>query len=366
MTSIADDLDTRFDQTPEPDAPLGERVRTRLVELVDERAQMLLDVSPDLAPVVDAARDLVARGKRVRASFCYWGWRGAGEPDSDVAVRAAASLELFHAAALVHDDLMDRSDTRRGMPSTHLRFADQHRDGAMDGDPVQFGDGAALLVGDLLLSWSDEMLADCGASPAAVRRARRVYAQMRTQVMGGQYLDVLEQARPGVRADASATVLRYKSAKYSVEHPLVLGGALAGAPRELLDGYAAFGLPVGEAFQLRDDLLGVFGDPATTGKPVGDDLREGKKTLLVAIARERAGLQQRAHLDGLLGDPDLDDDGRSVLARVLVDTGAVDEVEARIDALVAEAETHLHALQLPDDAHLVLADLAVTSTRRTA
>ena len=249
---------------------------------------MLEAVSEDLAPLADALVQLLAGGKRLRPAFCYWGHRAAGGADGEAIVNAAAALELFQACAIVHDDVMDGSDTRRGQPAAHRRFAALHRSRDWHGDPEAFGEGAAILLGDLCLSWSDEMLATSGFGPDELARGDRVFAEMRSELMGGQYLDLLEQARGGGSVERALRVARYKSAKYTIEKPLHLGAALAGGGQEVLDGFSGYGLPLGEAFQLRDDLLGVFGDPAQTGKPAGDDLREGKRTALVAMALEAA------------------------------------------------------------------------------
>jgi geranylgeranyl diphosphate synthase type I len=384
----------RLSLTPaphEPDrsvaSPLDvEQLRTRVQAVLDDvlaaQRAVLTEISTDLAPLVDVVVELLGSGKRLRAGFCYWGFRGArraGVADEltddgadDGAVRAAAALELFHAAALIHDDVMDDSDTRRGRATVHRRFERAHRDAGLRGAPDRHGAAAAVLAGDLCLSWADELLATCGLPPDAVARGRGVFDLMRTQVIGGQYLDLLEQAHTRtVQAAADGrllgraqTVLRYKSAKYTVEHPLLLGAALAGAPMPVRAAYSAFGLPLGEAFQLRDDLLGVFGDPARTGKPAGDDLREGKSTVLVAIAEQRATAQQRAVLAEQLGNPDLDADGEAAVHAVLRDTGAVAEVEQTIDALTDRACTALAAAAVSAQARQVLGDLATAATRR--
>ena len=216
-------------------------------------------------------------------------------------MRACASLELLHASALVHDDYMDASDTRRGRPATHRGFEVEHRADGWRGDPEQYGASAAILLGDLLLSWSDELLRRCGLPLDRVVPALDVFDRCRSEVITGQFLDVSVQARGVADVDAAMTVLRYKSAKYSVERPLHIGATLAGGSERQLAQLGAFGLPLGEAFQLRDDLLGVFGDPSMTGKPAGDDLIEGKRTVLVALALDAAPAEAAARLDAALG-----------------------------------------------------------------
>ena len=216
---------------------------------------------------------------------------------------------MFQAAALLHDDVMDGSDTRRGRPAAHRQFADLHRAQGWEGSPEAFGVAGAILAGDLCLSWSDEMFTGAGLPADQLARGRAVFDRMRTELMAGQYLDMFEQVQPSTTVARARHVIRYKSAQYTVEQPLLLGGSLAGAPPELLAGYSAFGLALGEAFQLRDDVLGVFGDPTETGKPAGDDLREGKRTALVAAALDGGDVRARATVRRLLGRPELSESG---------------------------------------------------------
>jgi geranylgeranyl diphosphate synthase type I len=350
---------------------LRARVQAVLDDVLAHQRDVLGAVSDDLTPLVDAAADLTRGGKRLRPAFCYWGWRGAGGladgPAGEAIVRAATGLELFQAAALIHDDVMDDSDTRRGMPAIHRRFAELHRGSSWLGTPERFGEAAAILLGDLCLSWSDELLTGSGLDSAALTRGRPVFDRMRTELMGGQYLDMLEQARAGQddgAAERARQVIRYKSAKYTIEHPLLLGGTLAGGSPELLAAYSAYGLPLGEAFQLRDDVLGVFGDPEQTGKPAGDDLREGKRTMLVAFARQNGTAAQQASLRRHLGDPRLDAASVAELREVIVDTGALAEVERLIEALVAEAAAALDTSDVADPTRGVLSGLIAAATAR--
>ena len=208
-------------------------------------------------------------------------------------LRAVAALELIQACALVHDDLMDASATRRGRPTVHVAFARRHADAAWRGRPARFGAAAAILLGDLALVWADDMLRGAGLTADAAARAATPWEAMRTEVLGGQYLDVFVQSTGDSSARAALQIDRYKTAAYTVERPLHLGAAIAGADPDLVACYRRFGADIGVAFQLRDDLLGVFGDPAVTGKPAGDDLREGKRTLLLALAVERAAAARR-------------------------------------------------------------------------
>ena len=342
-----------------------ERVQAVLDEFLDEMAGRLEPLGPDAARLLAEARASVGGGKRFRAAFCYWGFR-ALQPDVDdehALLRACAALELLHASALVHDDLMDASDTRRGRPATHRGFEAEHRGDGWRGDPEQYGAAAAILLGDLLLSWSEELLRRCGLPLERVAAAMGLFDLCRTEVITGQFLDVSVQARGRADIDAAMTVLRYKSAKYSIERPLHIGAALAGATEASLAELTAYGLPLGEAFQLRDDLLGVFGDAGTTGKPAGDDLVEGKRTVLVALALDAAPEADARLLDGSLGTP-LDAPLLTELRRVIDDSGAHAEVEAVIEELVRVSLAALDRAAVSDEARVVLRELASAATDR--
>jgi geranylgeranyl diphosphate synthase type I len=332
---------------------LRARVQQALDAFLDDHEPPLLRMADELAPMVDEVRAFLSGGKRLRPGFCFWGHLGAGGKDTDDLVRAAAALEMFQAAAIIHDDVMDGSATRRGRPAVHKRFAGLH-------GSDQFGMGAAILLGDLCLSWSDEMLVGSGLVTEA---SRKVFDTMRAELMAGQYLDLLEQVSGSGTVASALRVARYKSAKYTIVEPLHLGGTTAGATPQVLDAYTAYGLPLGIAFQLRDDVLGVFGDPAVTGKPAGDDLREGKRTVLVAMALERASQPQADLVRRKLGARDLDDAGVAGLREVLVETGAVDEVERLIAVSTDEALAALDD-RVADEAREVLHALALEATRR--
>ena len=352
-------------------ADLRERVQGVVDQTLTDQGMLLASVGPDLGELTEALSALLAGGKRLRPAFCYWGWRGAKDaPDNqpefdDAAMRAAASLEFLQACALIHDDVMDGSDTRRGLPAAHRRFATVHRGAGWLGTSEDFGVGAAILLGDLCLSWADQVLLTSGMPFEALRRAKAVYDEMRTELMAGQYLDLLEQARGGGSVDRAMQVVRYKSAKYTIERPLHIGAALAGADDAVFTAYSAYGLPLGEAFQLRDDVLGVFGDPNETGKPAGDDLREGKRTVLIALASERANPQQAATLRAHLGDPALDADGVASLRAVIHDTGALADTETMIDDFLAKALAAAQDPVIAEPTQAVLTELAYAATRRS-
>jgi geranylgeranyl diphosphate synthase, type I len=349
---------------------LRDAVRAALSGFLDRQRATLAAMDPSLVPVVDEVCALAEGGKRLRPAFAYWGWRGARDPgdteDEAAVLTAVSALEFVHASALVHDDVMDGAHTRRGRPATHIGFASRHTVEDLSGDRELFGTGAAILIGDLALVWSDELLRCSGLSPAALGRARAVWDTMRTEVTAGQYLDLLRAAGGLPGPDGALTVARYKSAGYTVQRPLQLGAAIAGAGPEVVEACSAIGLPLGEAFQLRDDVLGVFGDPAVTGKSADDDLREGKQTLLIALAQEEADEAGRRLLTELLGNADAGPDDFDALRGLLESTGARARVERRIAEQTTLARSAIAAAPLADDARAALDALAVAATSRTA
>jgi geranylgeranyl diphosphate synthase, type I len=349
---------------------LRESVSAALSEFLDRQRETLAAMDPSLGPVVDEVCAVAEGGKRLRPAFAYWGWRGARDQataeDEAAVLTAVAALEFVHASALVHDDVMDGAHTRRGRPATHVGFASRHTVEDLSGDRELFGTGAAILIGDLALVWSDELLRRSGLSAAALTRARAVWDTMRTEVTAGQYLDLLRAAGGLPGADGALTVARYKSAGYTVQRPLQLGAAIAGAGPEVTEAYTAIGLPLGEAFQLRDDVLGVFGDPLVTGKSADDDLREGKQTLLIALAEQAADEAGRGLLNRSLGNADAGPEEIEALRALLEATGARARVEERITERTALARSAIAAAPLADDARAALDALAVAATSRTA
>ncbi|HKR51057.1 MAG TPA: polyprenyl synthetase family protein, partial [Pseudonocardiaceae bacterium] len=308
-----------------------------LIAKRDEAGQ----IDQQFVAAVDLLRDFVlGGGKRLRPTFAWWGWRGAGgcptDPGARAVLRAVSSLELIQACALVHDDLIDDSTTRRGVPTVHVDLAAQHRAAGWLGTPERFGAATAILLGDIALAWADDMLRGAGLWPDQLGRAHTVWQAMRTEVLAGQYLDVLTQARGDEAPETALQIDRFKTAAYTIERPLHLGAAIAGASPLLVDAYRRFGADIGIAFQLRDDLLGMFGDPVITGKPAGDDLREGKRTLLLAYGLRAADGQRHAAADllrGAIGNPHVEEDTVTAIRELLIELGAVAEVERRITEL---------------------------------
>ena len=366
-------------------ARLVDLVSERIDAFIDDRASILGPLGPDVTPLLDDSRSFLSGGKRFRALFAYWGYRAIvdadhaaapldaeTEHDLDVIVGVAAALEMFHAAALVHDDIIDNSETRRGRLAAHAGFRKLHHDLGYLGNADRFGRSTAILFGDLLLGWSDELLDESLAKlsdRAAARMARYEFNLMRTEVTAGQYLDVLEENAWNTVTDTelrvrAERVALYKSAKYSIEAPLLIGAAVAGANAREHTTLSNFGRPLGMAFQLRDDLLGVFGKPEVTGKPAGDDLIEGKRTVLIAMARERVQPGVRNVIDELLGNRELTAAQIEMLQQTIIDSGAASELERVIADYVASAEAALDGGTIGRSAELELRRLAESVTNR--
>ncbi len=352
---------------------LRRRVQDEIDAEIARQRVVLAQLGDDMDPLLEAITSLLRGGKRLRAAFCYYGYRASGGEYDDAAIRAATALELFQAGALLHDDVMDDSDTRRGAPAAHRVFERQHAARGWDGRSDRFGAAGAILAGDLCLVWCDEMLATCGWPPAELGRARPEFDAMRTQLMGGQFLDVLVSARgwadltTAQRLAQAAQVIRFKSARYSIEQPLLIGARAAGARPDDLQHLAEYGGALGQAFQLRDDILGVFGDPATTGKPAGDDIREGKRTVLLAYALDDAPAETADLIGAALGDPDLTQARVDQVRRSVRATGALERTEQRITELTDTARARLAQVTvLTDDGRAALDHLVDVATDRVA
>jgi geranylgeranyl diphosphate synthase, type I len=315
-------------------AEIASRVDARLRTFLHHEEQRWAAFDPDLAePVAEIGRLVLAGGKRLRPAFTHWGYVAAGGNGSDpIVADAGGAFELMHAFALFHDDVMDDAASRRGAPTTHTVFAEHHRVGGWNGEARRFGEGVAILVGDLAFVYADQLLRD------ANRTAWDIWNELRIELNVGQFLDIVGGVRNERRRDKAERICRYKSGKYTIERPLHLGAALAAPHRidELLGQLSAYGLPLGDAFQMRDDVMGAFGDEAVTGKPVGGDLREGKPTPLMARAVEAATPAQRAVLD-TVGAPGMSDDEVARVQQVIVDTGALADLEAHITDLTDRA-----------------------------
>lgn len=350
---------------------MAAEVTEQLRAFISERCAGAAYIGSDYGALTSALEEFVLRGgKRLRPAFAYWGWRAVTDRPADHArmLRLFGALELLHACALVHDDVIDDSDTRRGRPTVHQQFAEIHRRGGWRGSARQFGMSAAILLGDLALVWADDVIATAELEPDARVRVQRVWSDIRTEVLGGQYLDIAAEASGAESIASAMTVNTYKTASYTVSRPLQLGVAAAADRPEVLAAFHELGTDLGIAFQLRDDVLGVFGDPAVTGKPSGDDLRSGKRTVLLAEAVERADRTDPAAarlLRASIGS-ELTDTQVRELCDVIAAVGALSAVETRIDNLTRRAVEVLLAAPIAAEAKVGLSELARLAANRSA
>lgn len=340
---------------------IAHTVEQRLTEVLAAEEARWSAFDPDLAdPLREVSRLVLGGGKRLRPAFCHWAFVGSGGDVADRrVVDAGAAFELMHAFALFHDDVMDDAASRRGQVTTHVKYADLHRAAGWVGEGRRFGEGMAILIGDLAFVLSDQLMADAG--PAAWR----IWNELRIELNVGQVLDIVGSVQNDRRRVKAERICRYKSGKYTVERPLHLGAALAAPDRldVLVPAFSAIGLPLGDAFQMRDDVMGAFGDEAVTGKPVGGDLREAKPTPLLARAVEAAS-ESQAEVLAMVGRFDLSDDDVARVQQVIIDTGALADLERTIDALTAEAVTAIHVAPITPEARYELEALAHFLSRR--
>lgn len=363
--STVDTRDLDLDQIPEV-------VHERLTRFLDARAEDVAAIGGPVTEAVGYLRDFVLNGgKRIRPLNVWAGFLAARGVEKsgeklEAVLDAAASLEFIQACALIHDDIIDSSDTRRGFPTVHRAVEKFHGDSHLEGDSAHFGESVAILAGDLALVWAEDMLQDSGLSPEALSRARDAWRGMRTEVIGGQLLDIYLEAQASESLELANAVNRFKTAAYTIERPLHLGASLAGADEELIQALRNYGHDIGIAFQLRDDLLGVFGDPRITGKPAGDDIREGKRTVLLSLALERADKndpEAAAAIRAAVGTV-TDPAEITSIADLIRTTGAEDEVEKQITELTASGLSYLEIDSIQDEVREQLRRLAVRATER--
>ena len=348
-------------------------VTDQLRRYLAERRSEASYIGPAYDGLIAALEDFVLRGgKRLRPAFAYWGYRAVTpRPDDQVdaeILKLFSALELLHACALVHDDVIDDSATRRGMPTAHVHFTELHRDRGWHGSPEQFGRSAAILLGDLSLVWADDIVAGTELPADRRQEVRRVWSDIRTEVLGGQYLDIVAESSGAESIASAMNVNTYKTASYTVSRPLQLGAAAAADRPDVQSIFAGFGTDLGVAFQLRDDVLGVFGDPAVTGKPSGDDLRSGKRTVLLAEALERAGKTDPVAAELLRSSigTEMTDSQVGELCKVIESVGALAAVEEHIDMLTRRALGVLASAPINAPAKLGLTELAGLAANRSA
>ena len=347
-------------------ASLRSAIEAELTAFINLEISNLAQVDEELKPVAEALSDyILGGGKRIRPIFALVGYLGAGGKIDKKIVRAIASLELLQACALIHDDLIDGSDNRRGKPSIHKAFEKLHLQNNRSGSASNFGAAAAILLGDLALVWSDKCIHDSGIETKAQLAVNPIHDAMRIEIMAGQYLDVLEQSLSNTSVERALKIARFKSGKYTIERPLHFGLKLNPTHNPNLQKvFTDYGIPLGEAFQLRDDVLGIFGNPDETGKPAGDDLREGKRTVLMAKALELSNSDQRKSLLSALGKNDLSTAEVKTAQEIIKNTGALTAIEQMISDLSATAAKSISEVPITDDGRKLLTNLIELSTKR--
>ncbi|WP_083880863.1 polyprenyl synthetase family protein [Nocardia araoensis] len=313
----------------------------------------------------DVLRQYATGGKCLRSTFMYLGWL-CGAPDDPAALRGAAGLELLHAFALLQDDVMDRSATRRGAPAAHVRFARAHRGIGAPGSSFRYGESAAILLGDLCLVWAEQMLRESGLAESALAPAWPRYDKMRVELATGQFADLLNDARTEPALASVLAIARVKSGNYTVRCPLEMGAAMAGCDATVLDALGRYGAAIGEAFQLRDDVLGIFGSQAVTGKPADGDLGERTATSVVVLAREMATPSARSELSWLLHRAQLGPAEIDRARTLIVESGAPERIETMIADLVTRAENALDTGGFTAPMRAALEHMAAACTERIA
>jgi geranylgeranyl diphosphate synthase type I len=352
-------------ELPPACADLVRRVDRELHRFVAAQRDAVADGPGAEALFGELERVIGAGGKRLRPVFCCLGHRAAGAEVDQRCVRAAAALELLHTFAIVHDDVMDRSPSRRGSPASWVHLAEEHRRSGWVGDPPGYGLAAAVLAGDMALILADRALLGSGFPEDRLLSAARRYDRMRVDVVAGQFLDVQAAHRGSADEAEARRIAVLKSGGYTVEAPVQIGAILGGASDDLLAALSEYGVALGEAFQLRDDVLGVFGDPEVTGKDRDSDLREGKRTVLLAKAVAAAGDEDRGFLEARVGRPDLRPEELERTRRLLESTGALDATVGLIRELVDRATSALDPGRVPEPAGSLLGEMAgVVAVRR--
>ncbi|GAA2527404.1 polyprenyl synthetase family protein [Rarobacter incanus] len=369
--------------SPADDLQLEQQFQAQLTAEIAAATASLRRIATSLGEIdggpVDAIEALMAGGKRMRARLCFWSWQGhraraisgtRADTDTVPVLAAASAIEFFQAAALLHDDIIDRSATRRGKPAAHKAFASSHRTMGMVGDDAHFGVGAAILAGDLALIQANDLAAHAGQLAGVAPAFNAAWHRMGVGVTLGQYLDLASEAAPAWGQDPAHDeqraweVIVAKTAQYSVEYPLRFGAILAGASEEELDEMSRVGIPLGEAFQLRDDVLGVFGDPKVTGKPAGDDIRENKRTVLLARTMAALRTADQERLGALVNSGSYADSDVEWVTEMMVTSGAIDQVEGIINHKYAQATAALAESSLSRRAQETLRHLADQTVRR--
>lgn len=303
-------------------------------------------------------KTILAGGKRIRPIMMYWGYVAAGGKNRAEIIKTSVSIELIHAFLLIHDDIVDRDDFRRGKKTLHAKYRDYHKKFLLGDESDHFGMSIALISGDFVYSLGNQILFSSKFSSDIVLCALNKMQDIVGLTCVGEMQDIYMEYSKNVTNKDILTMYENKTARYTFDGPLKLGAILGGADDIFCEKMSAFAMPIGIAFQVRDDILGIFGDEKKTGKPVGSDISEGKKTLLVNYALKRSSTNQKKKLVSLLGKKDLTQNDIANFQDILIKTGAKSEVDTYVDTLIAQAEDAVRAMLLPQDAQKFLLLLA--------
>ncbi len=316
----------------------------------NEKLKEAAEIDPESVVLVEELRRFIGNGgKRIRPAFAYAGYVASGGRSLDAILFASASLEFVQAFALIHDDLIDDSPLRRGKPSVHKVFEDFHKNRAFSSDAQHFGLSSAILSGDLALSFADELLSTSPFPSERIKRAKFYFDTLKKQVVFGQHLDLIASVKKKVVEKDILTILEYKTAKYTVERPLQIGAALAGADEDVMKIFSEYGIRLGQAFQIQDDILGTFGNKETIGKPNDSDIKEGKKTLLVVKALEWAKGEEKRRLEKVLGNKKVTDREIEEARNTIKDTGALEYSQKLATSLILQAKEVIAKARLNDE-----------------
>jgi len=331
-------------------ADFRDQLETRLQQWLTEKEAEAAAESGASRELTETLTRFVARdGKRIRPALLYYTYSACGGQSDEKVMPMAMSVELLHTYLLIHDDIMDHADVRRGEPAAHVIYTELHRDQGWQGSSEHFGESVAILLGDLAQTYSLELYSSVDLAPEVAGEFRQQFSVMCQEVVLGQYLEMTAGYREHLEEDELLRVLRMKSGRYSVERPVQLGYLLAGAPEATRQALEVYGLQMGEAFQLQDDLLGMFGDAKTVGKPVGADLVEGKFTLVIHHAMRHLADTDRAVLQRALGNPNLDPDEMARVQGLIEASGARQKVQDMVEERLNQAREALATVSLAPD-----------------
>ncbi len=291
-------------------------------------------ISPEYTDLVQYLSEyILAGGKRIRPFLAYMGYKVSGGNNNEKIMRLGMALEIFHSFALIHDDIIDFSNLRRNKPTFHIMLQEWHQSKNWRGSSSDFGLGLAVLAGDILSTWSNELVFNLNN-----RRVFKLYQEMKNEIMIGQAEDIfLSEVKNISDKDRIVSVMMRKTSDYTAQKPLILGATLAGARNSQQEFYKNLSVPLGLAFQLKDDVLGMFGKRREIGKPTDSDIKEGKITLLIYYAL-KSGKISRDYLLKLLGNKKVTREQIVEFKNIIKRSGALQRVDSEIDKYIGKAK----------------------------